>query len=325
MRGLFLRFGLLLPGLLGIILAALPGPVRADGFKAAMVMPGVITDKSFNQSGYEAMLLAQEELGIEVAYSEKVAQPDQPEALADYARRGYDVVIGHGGEFQDAVERVARRYPDTMFLITNGVTAGENIAILRFKDEDLTFPLGYIAGKMSQSGVAAFVGGQQIQFCLDQQRGFNNGFKHARPDGKILAAWTNDWDDVAKGKEAGLSVISQGADMLYANLDNSIVGTYQAVREKGKHAFGVFYDAYQDWPDIILQSAVMSWKHAVFTLLKTAQESGLEPIVYRIGHEVPTAAGLGTFHPAIPAELQTEVRQLVRDIISGKIDTTAER
>ncbi len=140
-----------------------------------------------------------------------------------------------------------------------------------------------------------------------------------------MAAWTNDWDDVAKGKEAGLSVISQGADMVYANLDNSIIGTYQAVREKGKYAFGVFYDAYQDWPDIILQSAVMSWKYAVFTLLKIAKESSLEPIVYRIGHEVPTAAGLGTFHPAIPEELKAEVLQVVQDIIDGKIDAIAER
>ena len=79
-----------------------------EEFKAAMLIPGVITDKSASQSGYEGMVLAEKELGIEIAYSEKVAQPDQAEALADYARRGYNLVIGHGGEFQDAVNRVAK-------------------------------------------------------------------------------------------------------------------------------------------------------------------------------------------------------------------------
>ena len=313
--------------LLFLPLLLLGGAAAAEAktFKAAMVMPGVITDKSFNQSGYEAMMLAKEKLGIEVAYSEKVAQPDQPEALADYARRGFDVVIGHGGEFQDSVERIAKRYPDTTFLITNGATPGGNIAVLRFKDEDLAFPLGYIAGKMSESGIGAFIGGQQIQFCLDQQRGFANGFKYARPDGKVLIAWTNDWDDVAKGKEAALTVISQGADMLFANLDNAINGSYQAVREKGKWSFGLFYDAYRDWPDIILQSAVMSWKYAVLALLKIAKEHKLDPIVYRIGHEAPEAAGLGTYNPAVPEELRAEVKQLVKDIIAGKIDTKTPR
>lgn len=298
---------------------------QAKTFKVAMVMPGIITDKSFNQSGYEALILAKEKLGIEVAYSEKVPQPDQPEALADYARRGFDVVIGHGGEFQDSVERVAKRYPNTTFLVTNGVTPGGNIAVLRFKDEDLAFPLGYIAGKMTQSGIVAFVGGQQIQFCLDQQRGFINGFKYARPNGQALAAWTNDWDDVAKGKEAALTVIGQGADVLFTNLDNAMVGSYQAVREKGKWSFGLFYDAYQEWPDIILQSTVMSWKYAVFTLIKIAKDHKLDPIVYRIGHEVPEAAGLGTYNPAVPEELRAEVEQLVKDIMAGKIDTKMAR
>ena len=77
--------------------AMLAGPVLADPFKAAIVMPGNITDQSWNQAGYEGLMNAKKALGIEVAFSEKVAQPDQAEALADYARRGYDVVIGHGG------------------------------------------------------------------------------------------------------------------------------------------------------------------------------------------------------------------------------------
>ncbi len=53
-----------------------------EGFKAAIVMPGNITDQSWNQTGYEAIMRAKEELGIEVAHSEKVAQPDQLEAMS---------------------------------------------------------------------------------------------------------------------------------------------------------------------------------------------------------------------------------------------------
>jgi basic membrane protein A and related proteins len=79
---------------------AFPSPApAADPMRVAIVMPGNITDKSWNPAGYEGLMRAQEELGVEVAYSEKVAQPDQAEAMADYARPGYDIVIGHGGEF----------------------------------------------------------------------------------------------------------------------------------------------------------------------------------------------------------------------------------
>jgi basic membrane protein A and related proteins len=72
--------GALLAGVLAFPLLA----PAADPMRVAIVMPGNITDKSWNQAGYEGLMRAKEELGIEVAYSEKVAQPDQAEAMADY-------------------------------------------------------------------------------------------------------------------------------------------------------------------------------------------------------------------------------------------------
>ena len=70
--------------LLGFVM---PTPALADEFKVAMVLPRAITGKSFNQVDYEGVERAASELGIEFAYSEKTAQPDQPEALSDYARQ----------------------------------------------------------------------------------------------------------------------------------------------------------------------------------------------------------------------------------------------
>ena len=176
-------FFLLLFLLLPTLICAGVSPALAKDFKAAIVLPGVITDKSANQSGYEGMMLAKERLGISVAYSEKVAQPDQAEALADYARRGYNVVLGMGGEFQDAANRVARKFPQTMFVVINGITPGPNLVCLRFKDVDSGYVLGYLAAKMSKTGVGAYIGAQQIACTLDQQKGFTNGFKAANPNG----------------------------------------------------------------------------------------------------------------------------------------------
>ena len=52
-----------------------------EGFKIAIALPGVITDKAWNQSGYEGINLAKQKLSAEVAYLEQVAQADQTEAL----------------------------------------------------------------------------------------------------------------------------------------------------------------------------------------------------------------------------------------------------
>lgn len=288
--------------------------------KFAIVLPGVITDNSFNQAGYEGAVAASEALDLEMAYSEKVAQPDQPEALADYARRGYNVVIGHGAEFQDSADRVARRNPDTSFLIINGAEARDNIATLGFNYRHLAYGLGLIAGEMSTSGTGGFVGAQKIPFSTDLLEGYEAGFLASRPDGKVLSAWTSDWDDVAKGKEATLNLISQGADIIFPTMDNATIGSLQAMQEKGVHGFGIYYDAIGDWPEIILQSAIFDLSGAMTAVLGKIENGKLPVEAYEFGFETPEAARLGSFHADVPAEVQEKVAKAVEGLQSGKIN-----
>jgi basic membrane protein A len=84
-----------------------------SGSRIAIVLPGTITDGGWNQLGYEGVQQAGETLGAEVAYVEQVANADQTESLADFARQGYTLVVGHGGQFDAAIEQVAAEFPDT--------------------------------------------------------------------------------------------------------------------------------------------------------------------------------------------------------------------
>ncbi|MCA0277850.1 MAG: BMP family protein [Proteobacteria bacterium] len=298
----------------------LSAPALAENLKVAIVLPGVKTDKSFNQAGYEGVEHAAKELGLEFAYSEKVAQPDQPEALADYARRGYSVVIGHGGEFQDSVAKVANRFPDTKFVVVNGTEPGGNVAIMSFDFPALGYVMGYVAGKVSETGKGGYIGAQKLKFYVDLGNGYAKGFKAARPDGEVLTAWTNDWDDVAKGKEAALNEISQGADVIFPSMDNAVVGSLQGVKEKGKKAIGIYYDAISNWPDTVIQSAIFDMRGALLTLLGEAKDGKLEGKAYIYGLETPTAARIGTYSAAVPAAVQSDAAAIIEKIKAGEID-----
>src|SRR3989442_12215499 len=90
--------------LLVLVLMAMVGggPTRAAAkLKVAVALPGIITDKGFNQSAYEALKRREKELGAETAYTERIAQPDQAKAMSDYARRGCNKVVAHGGGVAD--------------------------------------------------------------------------------------------------------------------------------------------------------------------------------------------------------------------------------
>lgn len=301
-----------------LVMFATAGTSHA-ALKVAIVLPGVITDKSFNQAGYEGVKRAEKELGIEMAYSEKVPQPDQPEALADYARRGYDVVIGHGGEFQESVKRVSRRNKDTMFIVVNGTEPSENVAIMGFDMVNMGYVIGYAGGKLSKSGKGGYIGAQKIKAYTDLGEGFAKGFMAARPDGEVLTAWTNDWDDIAKGKEAALNMVSQGVDVAFPTMDNAVVGSLQALREKGKQGFGIYYDAISDWPDTVMQSAILDMRGALTTIIKIAQDGELKGQVYRFGFETPNAFRLGSFHRSVPASVQQDVSAVVDKIKAGTL------
>lgn len=300
------------------MLAASGGPALADDFKAAIVMPGNITDQSWNQTGYEGIMRAKEELGIEVAYSEKVPQPDQLEAMSDYARRGYDVVFGHGGEFVDAAERAAGRFPDTLFVVTNGFVSDENLASVTFNFKQFGYVIGFVGGKMSEAGKGGYISAQKIQVATDLEAGFKEGFRSVHPEAEILVAYTNDWDDVAKAKEAARNQFDQGADVVFPLLDNGQIGALQAAQEAGGWSFGVWQDVYENWTDTVLQSAVMDFRIALVEFLRMAKAGEAEGKVYQYG--IGTAAGrLGTYNPAIPEEVVAETEALIEKLASGEM------
>jgi basic membrane protein A and related proteins len=287
--------------------------------KVAIVMPGPITDHGWSQSGYEAMQVVGETLGIETGYSEKVHQPDHVESLSDYARRGFTHVIGHGGEFQDAVERVAARFPDTRFIVTNGLRARDNITTADFYFSQPAYLLGFLAGRFTKTGKVGLVQAQQFKFTNDTLAGFEAGFKSARPDGTVFSTWTGDWEDVAKGKEAALTQIGQGADIVWPTMDSATQGALQAVRENGAKAFGLYYDAISKWPDIILQSSILDVKALIVSLLTTAKAEGLVGKNYKFDLTQPDSVRLGSYHPDIAPDIVSEIEALKARITSGDL------
>lgn len=295
-----------------------PLSVIADDFKAALVMPGSINDGSWNETGYESLMRAEKELGIEVAYSERVAHADQMSHLNDYARRGYDVVMGHGGEFLDSIQRAAKQNPDTLFVLTNGFIDGENIASVTFDFKQFGYAIGYLGARMSETGKGSYISAQRIQVATDLEDGFKQGFRSVHPEAEIPVTYTDDWDDVALARQAALSHIDRGVDVVFPLLDNAQVGALKAAQETDTWSFGVWADVHDEWPDAALQSAVMDFRIALVDFLETARDGEAEAKVYKYG--IGTEAGrLGTYNDAIPDDIVKDTEEVIRKLKDGEI------
>lgn len=312
----FARRAFLAAAATGVALALHAAPAGAADIKLAGVVPGSITDQAFNQVCYEGYVLASKTLGIEMAYSEKVKQADQAEVLEDYARRGYNVVIAAGGEFVEAIKRASKRYPDTLFACLNCALI-DGAATINYDNQAIGYLLGYVGGKMSDTKTIGMIAGQKIKPALDIAEGMKKGIKAATGGGKVLVTYTNDWDDVAKAKEATLGQISQGATAIVPYLDNGIVGVVQGLEDKGKYALGAITDIGETKPKTNLISVTQSWQQAVLAFMTLAKEGKAErkDYLFSVGSK---PLRVGTISPDVPADLRAEVDKIVEDIKSGK-------
>lgn len=290
-----------------------------DIYRVAIAMPGTISDKGWSEAAYRALDRAKAELGIEFAYAEKVEQPDQVEVLSDYARKGYNLIIGHGGEFQDAILRIATDFPELQFVINNGLEAHDNVAIADFYFSQLAYAIGYTAAKVSKTGKIGILVAQEFKFTIDSHSGYQAGAKAAVPGTEVLYSVMGDWNDVSKGKESALAQISQGADVLWPTMDGATVGALQAVQEKGVKSIGLYYDAIADWPDIMVQSAIFDVTESMLSYLRIAVNGELEGKRYRADLTNEAAVRLGTFGPDVSPEIQAEVLDVVAKLKAGEI------
>ncbi|MBD2771905.1 BMP family protein [Iningainema tapete] len=292
---------------------------NSGGFKVAIALPGIITDQTWNQSGYEGVQLAKQKLGAEVAYVEKVAQAEQTEVLSDFARRGYNLVFAHGGQFDAAIQQVAPQFPKTFFVGVNGAVSAANIGALRLDHLQTSYLCGIIAASMTKSNQLAYISGQAFEATQQELRGFELGAKSVKPEIKVTSTFTGDWNDAAKAKEATIALISAGADIIYQWLDNASPAVIQTASEKGVYAFGNTKDQLEIAPKAVLTSAVKRLDLAIAYIAELAKQNQLQGQIYSIGLEKPDILSLGKFNPIVPQSIQKKVLNTKEEIISKKI------
>src|SRR3981081_3166670 len=216
--------------------------VTATGFaqqKAAVLLPGSINDQSWNAQGY-AGVERLKSMGWDVTYSENVQPADMTEALQDYARRGYNLVIGHNGRFLSAAEMVGPKYPKVSFVVGSGnAGSGKNVASLDFNNTQFGYLMGVLAARMSKTGKIGSVNGLEgLPNVVAQVGAYRKGAQSVRPDIQIHVSAIQTMGAAAVAKDGALSLIAWGADFVSGKLNAGQLGIIQAAKEKNVYANG---------------------------------------------------------------------------------------
>jgi len=220
----------------------------AEPLKVGLVFDiGGKGDKSFNDSASRGLSWAAADFGIKRIELEPGVDADREVNLRNLAMMGYDLIIGVGFLFTDAISTVANEFPNTKFAIVDGFIPDKpNVSSLNFREQDGSFLVGMIAGlKAKEDGkdTVGFVGGMDIALINRFEAGYIAGVHYVYPECKILSAYAGDtpqaFADPVKGKELALSQYDNGAWVVYHASGLTGAGVFEAAKERKRYVIGV--------------------------------------------------------------------------------------
>jgi basic membrane protein A len=293
----------------------------ASSFKVALLTPGPISDKSWNGGAYAGLMAIRDSLGAEVSHIQTKTPAEFDENFRQYGAKGFDLVFGHGFEFQDAALRVAPTYPNTVYITTSGTSVAKNVGGAEFAFEQASYLAGIVAGGMTKSNILGVIGGTELPPVKRSFAAFEEGARSINPKVKVVVSYIGNWDDVSAGKEQAIALISRGADVIFQNADAAGLGVFQAIKEaKGVYAIGSNANQNDIVPEVTLGSVVIDLPHAFLEIAKAVRQEGFTGRVFSLGlvNDVVTYVANPRIAAQVPAPVAAAVDSVEKLMIEGK-------
>ena len=296
----------------------------------ALVVAGTFGDRSFYDSSKEGADRLAADLGVDVTYIEcnNDSHTTQMQNAADKA----DIVVLVGWEFYE-VESIAPQYPNVKFIWIDNATGSDiaNVLNITYAQNEGSFLAGYIAAKLSQTGVIGAMGGEDVPTINDFIVGYKQGALYANPEAKVEVIYSNTYDDPAVGKECALTLNEKGADVVFQIASKCGDGVFEAAKEKGFYAIGVDSDQKYIDPEVIICSMCKEVGNSIYDAVKQHLAKGDDCGLWGTTWVADMATGyVGVGYgeegsaQQVSDEVKAEVEELAKKIVSGeiKVETT---
>ncbi len=325
--------------LLSLVLSACGGGGAGAKFKVGLVTDvGRVSDRSFNQSAWEGVQQAAQELGLnaetDIKYIETKDAKDYEDNIRQFAEEGYTVIVTVGYALGEATVKMAKEYPDIKFIGVDqfqGETLANSVGLV-FNEDQSGYLAGVLAARMTQSGtIAGVFGTDQIPPVVYFKEGFENGAKSVNPDINIISTYhpgeiSQAFTDPEWGAATTKQALDQGADVVFAAggmTGNG--GLEEAATHEGVYCIGVDSDQWETVPgahSCLISSAMKLITPGVVELVKMAKDDKFPGGNYFGG------AGLAPFHDfesVIPQDVKDQLNTVFAGLKDGSIKTGVQK
>ena len=307
---------------------------------------GGVDDRSFNQTAYDGLVQAEEELGIQTAVLESQSDADFEPNISTFIDQGCDLIITVGFLLGDATAAAAEANPDQLFAIvdndffdadTGDDVTYDNVRELTFATDEAAFLAGYVSSAMSETGTLGTFGGLNLPTVTIFMNGFQRGMEYYNEQEGAdvqLRGWNAEsqnglfaesFEDLDKGRQLGQDLINEGADVIMPVAGPVGLGTAEAAQDAGNTSM-VWVDtdgcvSASDYCSLFLTSVMKNMDVAVFDTIEAAINDEFEGGLYvgTLENDGVAVAPYNEFDSQVPQEVKDAVEEIKSGIIDGSI------
>ncbi|GAB4268848.1 BMP family ABC transporter substrate-binding protein [Thermincola ferriacetica] len=287
--------------------------------KVGFIYIGPVGDAGWTYAHDQGRKYLEEKVpNIKTIYMESVPEnADAERALENLVQQGCKIIFATSYGYMDAVQKVAAKYPDVVFLHCSGYKTAKNVGTYFGRIYQARYLSGIAAGKTTKTNTIGYVAAFPIPEVVRGINAFTLGVRSVNPNAKVKVVWTNTWYDPAKEKEAAKSLLEQGADVIAQHQDTP--GPMQAAEEAGK--FGISYnsDMRKFAPKAVLTGPVWNWGPYYVKTVKAVLAGTWKSEQYW-GPMSDGIVKLAPYGDMVPEEVKVAVEVKKQELLDGKFD-----
>ncbi|MDA8233357.1 MAG: BMP family ABC transporter substrate-binding protein [Clostridia bacterium] len=300
-----------------------PKEGTGEKLKVAYIYVGPVGDAGWTYAHDQGRQYLEKELpNIETSFVESVPETpaDAERVLTDLVNKGNKVIFATSFGYMDSVLKVAKKYPDVIFLHCSGYKTDKNVGTYFGRMYQPRFLSGMAAGKQTKSNTIGFVAAMPIPEVVWGINSFTLGVKSVNPTAKVKVVWTNTWYDPAKEKDAAKSLLDAGADVIAMHQDTP--GPMQAAEEKGAFSVGYNTDMRQFAPKAVLTGPVWNWGPYYVNTVKAVIDGTWKSEQY-FGSMADGIIDLAPYGDMVSEDVRKLVDEKKQAILDGKFEVFA--
>lgn len=289
--------------------------IAKEDMIVGFIYVGPIGDGGYTYAHDQGRLYLEEQLGVKTIYKESVPETQEVESeVRNMIDQGAKAIFATSYGYMDYIEKISAEFPDVAFFHCSGYKTTDNMANYFGRIYQPRYLSGIVAAMKTESKVLGYVGAFPIPEVISGINAFTLGAQSIDPEITVKVVWTNTWYDPAKEKDAAVSLINAGADVIAQHQDTA--GPQQAAEEAGVWSIGYNTDMSAMAPAAYMTAPVWNWGPYYVEQTQAVMDGTFKSHVYYEGMDKDIVR-LAPLTANAPAEAQAMIDDLSAKIIDG--------